>query len=85
MSRVGAQAQKIRDPGPTDNTPRAVQPPANPAPAFPHAAKTGDVISVPGVTATYLGRWLDDLEALGEASAATFTTDPPRRLGFTKK
>ena len=85
MSRVGAQAQKIRDPGPTDNTPRAVQPPANPAPAFPHAAKTGDVINVPGVTATYLGRWLDDLEALGEASAATFTTDPPRRLGFTKK
>lgn len=84
MGRVGTQAQTIRDPGPTDNVPRAVSPPGNPAPAFPHATQPGDRIGVPGVLATYLARWLDDLEALGEASAATFTTDPPRRLGLGK-
>jgi hypothetical protein len=82
MSRVGSQAQPIRDPGPTDNTPRAVQPPTSPAPAFPHANKRSDKGGVANVTATYLPRWLDDLEALGEAAAATFTTDPAKRLAF---
>lgn len=80
MSRVGAQAQRVRDPGPTDNDPVAVRPPARPAPAFPHAAKSGDRITVPFATATYLGRWLEDLRALGEAANATFTTDPLLRF-----
>jgi hypothetical protein len=82
MSRVAAQAQPIRDPGPTDNAPLAVPPPTNPAAPFPHASQTSDHASVPGVTATYVPRWLDDLEALGEAAATTFTLDPPKRLGL---
>lgn len=85
MARVGAQAQPIRDPGPTDNVPRAVAPPANPAPAFPHARQSSDENGVANVVGTYFVRWLDDLEALAQASAATFTTDAPKRLGLGRR
>ena len=82
MSRVGAQAQSIRDPGPTDNAPRAVERPARPAAAFPHARKTGDVGTVPQVTGAYVAVWLGDLKALSEKANLTFTTDPVTRLGL---
>src|SRR5262249_2849195 len=81
-SRVGSQAQPIRRPGPPASVPGAAQLPAAPAPAFPHASHTGDRIGVANVIATYLPRWLDDLEALGEAAAVTLTVDPPKRLGL---
>jgi hypothetical protein len=82
MARVGAQAQSIRDPGPTDNAPSAVGRPARPAPAFPHARKTGDVRTVPAVTGTYVGLWLNDLKALAAKANLSFTTDPLKRLGL---
>jgi hypothetical protein len=82
MSRVGAQAQPIRDPGPTDNIAVAVAPPDDPAPGLPHATERSDSITVPAVTATYLGRWLDDLDTLGDEVGATFTTDALARLGL---
>jgi hypothetical protein len=82
MARVGAAAQPVRDPGPTDNASVAVSAPARPAPGFPHATKNGDHGAVPAVVATYLVRWSHDLEALGGLANATFTTDPPTRLGI---
>ncbi|MGC1814328.1 MAG: hypothetical protein WA696_09350 [Solirubrobacterales bacterium] len=82
MARVGAQAQPIRDPGPTDNLPVAVQPPDNPAPAFPHATTHGDKTIVPVVVATYFPIWAADLAKLGQLAGVAFTTDPLTRLGL---
>ncbi len=76
MSRVGAQAQPIRDPGPTDNVPIAVTPPSNPAPAFPHASESSDAPRVPNVAAEYFVRWLGDLQDLYEQSEESFTRPP---------
>jgi hypothetical protein len=80
MERVGEQAQPIRDPGPTNNTPKAVQPPENPAPAFPHAEKNEDKGAILDVLAEYLDVWESDLAALGEKSGVAFTTEAPLRL-----
>jgi hypothetical protein len=82
MSRVGTQAQPIRDPGPTDNLPIAVAPAENPAPAFPHATARGDKTTVPIVVATYLPLWTGDLAKLGQLAGVSFTTDPLTRLGL---
>ena len=82
MSRIGSQAQRIRDPGPTDNTPIAVPPPNAPAPAFPHATKSRDKGTIPAVLATYLAVWESNLATLGIQSDTSFTTDPPKRLGI---
>jgi hypothetical protein len=76
MTRVGAQAQPIRDPGPTDNVPIAVQPPSNPAPAFPHAAESSDETRVPAVAGEYFVRWLGDLQDLYEKTEESFTRPP---------
>ncbi len=82
MSRVGTQAQPVRDPGPTNNASIAVQPPGNPAAGFPHATKSGDKSTIPAVLAAYLVRWEGDLAALGTRANLTFTTAPPERLGL---
>jgi Tol biopolymer transport system component len=82
MSRVGAQAQPVRDPGPTDNAAVPVAPPGNPAPGLPHAVASSDIITVTSATATYLAPWLADLKALGDQVGATFTTDAVGRLGL---
>jgi hypothetical protein len=82
MARVGAQAQPIRDPGPTDNAAVPVAPPANPAPAFPHATARGDTTTVPLVVVTYLPLWTGDLAKLGQLAGVAFTTDPLKRLGL---
>lgn len=81
MARVGNQAQRIRDPGPTNNTPIAVSAPGNPASAFPHHAST-DKGTIPAVVVTYLSVWLSDLNALGAKAGTTFTTEPLARLGL---
>ncbi len=80
MARVGAQAQTIRDPGPTNDPPVAVAGPAYPAPAFPHAARRGDATTVPVVVGSYFTLWLQDLAQLGQAVGATFTTSAPGRV-----
>jgi hypothetical protein len=82
MSRVGAQAQTVRDPGPTDNASVPVPPPASPAPAFPHATTRGDPTTVPFVVATYLPLWTGDLARLGQLAGIAFTTDALKRLGL---
>jgi hypothetical protein len=82
VARVGGQAQPIRDPGPTDNTPIAVQPLTNPAPAFPHAVNSGDRGTAPAVIVSYLAPWTSDLKTLGQRAGITFTTDPITRLGI---
>jgi hypothetical protein len=76
MSRVGGQAQAIRDPGPTDNRPVAARPPVKPAPAFPHRAKSADVPQIPSVAATYTGLWLTDLAEIQRLSSTSFTAPP---------
>jgi hypothetical protein len=83
MSRVGGQAQPIRDPGPTDNAPVAVQPVANPAAGFPHATKSADTGTVPAAVVSYLTPWTSDLETLAQRAGITFTTDPITRLGIS--
>jgi hypothetical protein len=82
MARVGAQAQPIRDPGPSDNAAVPVAPPANPATAFPHATTRGDTTTVPLVVVTYLPLWTGDLAKLGQLAGIAFTTDPLKRLGL---
>ena len=82
MARVGTQAQPVRDPGPTDNVPRAVVLPAHSARGFPHALKNSDQSTVPSVVGTYLDPWLSDLNALGKEANIAFTTDPITRLGL---
>ena len=81
MSRVGAQAQPIRDPGPTDNVALPVRAPTRPAAPFPHRA-SGDRPTIPAVVATYLPVWLADLTALGNQAGTTFTTAPLKRFGL---
>ena len=76
MARVGSQAQPIRDPGPTDNPSVAVKAPSHHPPGFPHATQSGDDPSVPSVTATYLGVWLNDLSALSQQAGVSFAHPP---------
>jgi hypothetical protein len=76
MARVGAQAQKVRDPGPTDNVAVAVKPPADPAPAEPVGAPKNDKPQVPVAAATYTGLWLADLGEILRRSGSSFTTPP---------
>lgn len=76
MSRVGAQAQPIRDPGPTNNTSVAVSPSRNPAPAFPHAATLTDHPEIPGVTFSYGIQWLANLQELYGRSNNSFEKPP---------
>jgi hypothetical protein len=59
-----------------------VQPPTNPAAAFPHAAKSGDRGTAPAVIVSYLTPWTSDLKMLGQRAGITFTTDPIARLGI---
>jgi hypothetical protein len=81
IARVGAQAQPIRDLGPTDNVSRPVRPPAHPAAGFPQATKNSDTATIPAVTGTYLAPWTEDLTQLGKEAGFSFTTDPLKRLG----
>jgi hypothetical protein len=76
MSRVGSQAQAIRDPGPTDNVAVAVAPPANPAAPFPFATVRSDKPQVPSVVVSYAGEWLADLAAIKTQSEVSFTVPP---------
>lgn len=76
MARVGAQAQTIRDPGPTDNASVPAVPPRRPAAAFPHAARRVDDPTVPAVTGTYFTLWLADLARLGEQGGRTLARPP---------
>ena len=76
MSRVGAQAQPIRDPGPTDNVAIAVAPPSNPAPGLPHATENSDKPGAPTVSADFLVSWLGDLDSLYQQSEESFTKPP---------
>ncbi len=82
MSRVGTQAQAVRDPGPTDNVAIAVAPPPHPAPGFPHASSNSDQSTIPVATGTYVEPWLTDLKTLGSDAGVAFTTDPLTRLGL---
>lgn len=70
MERVGTQAQPIRDPGPTNNTPEEISPPENPAPAFPHREESGSTETIPSVIVSYAPVWIGDLEELGAESGA---------------
>lgn len=76
MARVGAQAQPVRDPGPTDNASVPAVPPRRPAAAFPHAARRVDDPTVPAVTGTYFTLWLADLARLGEQGGRTLARPP---------
>jgi hypothetical protein len=76
MARVGSQAQSIRDPGPTDNVPWRVRPPAHPAPAFPHSGHSSDTASVPSVVLSYLSEWQRQLRQLGQAAGESFIDTP---------
>lgn len=76
MSRVGTQAQPVRDPGPTDNVAVAVDPPTNPAPPFPFATERGDKPQVPTVVVAYAAGWLADLNAIMTQSESSFTVPP---------
>jgi hypothetical protein len=82
MARVAAQAQTPTQAGPIDNTPIAVRPPTQPATGLPHASKRTDTTTIPAVVATYLGRWLADLGALGTRAGETFTTGAASRLAL---
>jgi hypothetical protein len=83
ITRVGTQAQPIRDPGITDNTPIAVQRVTDPAPGFPHATKSADRGTAPGVIGSYVTPWTSDLKTLGQQAGIAFTTDPITRLGIS--
>ena len=76
MARVGSQAQAIRDPGPTDNVSVRVPLPSIRAAAQPHATERSGTSTVPGVVATYLGLWLNDLTALSRLSGQSISTPP---------
>ena len=83
MARVGVQAQPIRDPGPTDNAAVPVAPPANPAPAFPHAtARTATRPPSPSSSSPISPSGRRDLAKLGQLAGVAFTTDPLKRLGL---
>jgi hypothetical protein len=76
MVRVGLQAQAVRDPGPTDNSPARVSPPSVGDAAEPHATVSSDKRTVPSVTSTYAVVWLNDLAALDRESGQSFATPP---------
>ena len=76
MSRVGAQAQPVRDPGPTDNMPVAVKPPGRSAPGLPHAPTSSDPSTVPSVVASYFALWRAQLEQLGRVAGGSFINPP---------
>jgi len=76
MSRVGSQAQPVRDPGPTNNVSLPVTPPAHHAPPLPHAKANGDVTGVPGVVLTYLSLWQSQLTDLGRLAMTSFANPP---------
>lgn len=76
MARVGSQAQAIRDPGPIDNVSVRVLPPIIHDAAQPHATKRSGTSTVPSVTTTYLGVWLNDLAALSQLSGQSFLSPP---------
>jgi hypothetical protein len=76
MARVGSQAQAIRDPGPSDNVSVRVPPPSIRDAAQPHATKRSGTSTVPSVTATYLGVWLNDLATLSKLAGQSFLTPP---------
>jgi hypothetical protein len=76
MRRVGAQAQPVRDAGPTGNPPIAVRPPADPAAARPHAPRTSDTSTAPAVVLSYLGLWQSQLVELGRQAMESFTSPP---------
>lgn len=80
--RVKRDSQPVRDPGPTDDIPRAVRLPGAPAVGLPHARRSTDTVTVPSVTVSYVALWLRDLRKLGQAAGMAFTTDPLRRLGL---
>ena len=78
MARVGSQAQAIRDPGPIDNVPVPVPVPA-PSGRYagqPHTTDRRGTSTVPSVTATYLGVWLNDLAKLSQLAGQSFVTPP---------
>lgn len=83
MSRVGMQAQRIRDPGPTTNVSIAITRPVDPAPGFPHAAKSSDHGTAPAVLGSYFGSWQSDLEELGTQAGVALTTNLLGRLGIS--
>jgi WD40-like Beta Propeller Repeat len=83
MSRVGVQAQRIRDPGPTTNVSIGVGRPTDPAPGFPHATKSSDHGTVPAVLGSYFGSWQSDLEELGARAGLALTTNLLGRLGIS--
>ena len=76
MSRVGAQAQEIRDRGPTDNVAVPVEPPSDPAPAMPLGTESKDKPQVPVVTFTYAPGWLSDLTAILTEASESFSNPP---------
>ncbi len=76
MKRVGAQAQPVRDPGPTDNPPIAVRPPPDPAAARPHAPRTSDTSTAPAVVLAYLDLWQSQVVELGRQAMESFTSPP---------
>ena len=76
LARVGAQAQAVRDPGPTDDVSVPARRPRAPAAAFPHARRRVDRPTIPGVTGTYLRVWLRDLGRLSQQAGEAFVTPP---------
>jgi hypothetical protein len=76
MARVGSQAQAVRDPGPVDNVSVRVPPPSIRDAPQPHATERRGSSTVPSVTATYLGVWLNDLAALSQLAGQSFVTPP---------
>jgi hypothetical protein len=76
MTRVGLQAQAIRDPGPTSNISTQVPPPIAVAAAEPHATVSSAKATVPLVTDTYAAMWLNDLASLSGESGQSFSTPP---------
>ncbi len=76
MARVGAQAQPIRDPGPTNDVWRAVTSPSHPASGTPHASRSSDKPTIPTITGSYAGTWLGDLASLYKQTGLDFS-DPP--------
>ena len=87
MTRVGEQAQAVRDPGPTDDTSVAVVAPATHAQPFPHRP-SADKAAIPAVVATYLTAWLADLPRArrrGRRRVHDGSADAPRsRLSRTE-
>ena len=82
MARVGAQAQPIRDPGPTDNAAVPWRRPRIPRPPSRTQPPAGTRPPSPSSSSTYLPLWTGDLAKLGQLAGVAFTTDPLKRLGL---